>query len=81
MPDSLRRAIRTLIQLVASGGLVWLTDQLAKDIPSEYVPYMLGLYTIIVALAQNALEDNTSFPALLKSPPSAGQNPTPDNAG
>ena len=31
----------------------------------------------LISMAQNALEDNTSFPAILKDKPSTGQNPVP----
>ncbi len=76
--DPARRALRTLIQLVAAGGLTWLTDQLAQDIPNEYVPYMVGAYTVLVTLCQNALEDAGKVPALLKGKASSGANPVPD---
>lgn len=76
--DWWRRAVRTLIQLVAGGGLAWLTDQLAHDLPAQYVPYMMGFYTVLVALCQNALEDAGKLPAVLKAKPSAGADPVPD---
>ena len=34
--------------------------------------------TPIIGFLQNLLEDNTPFPALLKSPASSGQNPVPE---
>jgi hypothetical protein len=81
MNDAFRRVARTLIQLIAGGGLAWLTDQLAADLDSQYVPYLVGGYTLLVGLCQNLLEDNTAFPAILKAPPSAGQNPVPNDGG
>ena len=57
MNDATRRAIRTAVQLVAAGGLTWLTEQLAKDLPAAYVPYLLGCYTVLVTLCQNKVEE------------------------
>lgn len=71
--DWWRRAFRTLVQIVAGGGLAWLTDQLATDLPAQYVPYMMGAYTVLVALAQNAAEDAGKIPSLLKGKSSDGQ--------
>jgi hypothetical protein len=77
--DWIRRAVRTGLQLIASGALFALTEQLAKDVPAEYTPYVLGGYTLLVAGVQNFLEDNVAgMPAILKGKPSAGQNPVPD---
>lgn len=76
--DWWRRAVRTLLQLIASGALLALTDQLAKDVPASYSPYILIFYTVVVAAAQNALEDAGKIPAVLKSRPSSGANPVPD---
>lgn len=59
MPDWAARIIRTFIQLVAAGGLSWLTDQLAKDLPPQYVPYMFGVYMLLVTFAQNFVEQST----------------------
>lgn len=75
MSDATRRAIRTLMQLIAGGGLTLLVDQIAKDLPTQYVPYLMIGFTLLVTFSQNWLEDNTSFPALLKAVPSSGQNP------
>ena len=78
--DWWRRAVRTGLQLIAGGGLAWLTDQLALDLPAQYVPYVVGGYTVLVTLAQNALEDAGKVPAVLKGQPSPGENPVPDPA-
>jgi hypothetical protein len=78
--DWWRRGARTLIQLLAAGGFTWLTDQLAKDIPTVYVPYLMGTYTVLVALAQNALEDAGKIPAVLKGQASSGADPAPEPA-
>lgn len=75
MSDPLRRAIRTLMQLVVGGGLTALVNQLAGDVPTKYAPYILIGFTLLVAFCQNWLEDNTAFPAVLKAQASSGQNP------
>jgi hypothetical protein len=76
--DWWRRAVRTLIQLIAGGGLAWLTDQLAKDLPTAYVPYLMGGYTVLVAMCQNALEDAGKIPAVLKGQASSGVDSAPE---
>lgn len=67
--ETVRRLIRTLLQLVAGGALAALTDQLAKDIPTAYAPYLVIGYTLLVTLAQNALEDAGAIKPILKDPP------------
>lgn len=77
--DWLRRAARTLLQLIASGALLELTQQVAGDIPATYSAYVFIAYTVLVTAAQNAAEDHVSgFPALLKGKASGGANPVPD---
>ena len=51
------RVIRTLMQLIAGGALLGLTDQIAKDVPAAYAPYVALGYALLVALAQNLYED------------------------
>lgn len=80
MPDSLRRAIRTLLQLIASGGLTALVDSFAGGLSPESATLLLMINTVLVTFLQNYLEDNTSFPAILKAPASPGENPTPKSA-
>lgn len=72
--DWWRRAFRTLLQLLAGGGFAWLTDQLAGDLPAQVVPYVIGFYTVLVSLAQNALEDMGVVKPILKDRPSGGDD-------
>lgn len=51
------RFVRTLLQLIAGGALYGLTEQIAKDLPSEYAPYLILGYTLAVTLVQNIAED------------------------
>lgn len=75
MPDSVRRMIRTAVQLIAGGGLYVLTDQFAKDIPAQYTAYLWGGYTILVTVAQNYAEDAGWIPSVLKASASSGADP------
>lgn len=75
MSDAIRRPLRTLIQMIASGGLTILVNQLAEDVPTSYTPYILIGFTILVGFCQNWLEDNKGLPAIFKATASDGQNP------
>lgn len=66
MPDSLARVLRTLIQLLAAGGFTALFEQIARDVPAAYTPYILIIATLAVTAAQNGLEQAGVIPALLK---------------
>lgn len=57
MPDWIARILRTLIQMLAGGGFTALFEQVAKDVPPNYTPYVLIISTLVVAAAQNALEE------------------------
>lgn len=57
--DSMWRIVRSLIQLVAGGGLTVLFTQIAKDTPDRYDPYVFMLSTLIVVIAQNVYETMT----------------------
>lgn len=77
MNDSLARVTRTLIQLVAAGGLYALTQQVADDVPTRYAPYVLLGYTLLVTLAQNLVESWTGKGLLRPdSPPAPSNVPT-----
>ena len=78
--DWWRRGVRTIIQLIAGGGLTALFQQVATDLDAQYTAYVLMLSTFLVTVAQNYCEDQGWIPAVLKSKPSAGQNPVPDPA-
>jgi hypothetical protein len=57
--DSMWRIFRSVLQLIAGGGLTALLYQVAKDLPEGYAPYITLLSTGIVVLAQNAYEAMT----------------------
>jgi hypothetical protein len=85
LPDWLRRAIRTFAQAFLGVMITqWGTLALKPgEIPDESVLRSLviaGIVAGIVAVVtatHNALEDHAGLPALLKSPPSPGQQPVP----
>lgn len=51
------RVFRTLVQLIVGGALYGLVDQLIKDVPEAYAPYIAIGYTLVVTVAQNIYED------------------------
>ena len=59
MSDTWKRFFRTLLQLAAGGTFTVLFEQIAKDVPGGYTPYILIVSTLVVTLAQNAIEDAT----------------------
>lgn len=69
MNDALARIIRTVLQLIAGGGLTALFLQLANDVPDKYAPYIVLLSTGLVALAQVAVEELTGKALLRNSSP------------
>lgn len=77
MNDSLARVTRTVLQLVAAGGLYALTQQIADDVPDRYAPYVLLAYTLIVTVSQNLVEQWTGKGLLRpNSPPAPSSVPT-----
>lgn len=81
MNDPLRRAIRTLFQFIVAGGLTTVVNELANGLSANQKVLVQGANMLVVTFAQNYLEDNTRFPAVLKAPPSAGTNPVPPPTG
>lgn len=70
-----RKAVRTAIQLVAAGGLTAGVNQFADGLSANTKVYVLAGWTVLLALAQNALETTGKVPALLPTPglvPSTG---------
>lgn len=57
MSDGLARIVRSILQLVAGGGLTALFMQLAKDVPDSYAPYIVLLASGLVAIAQIGVEE------------------------
>jgi hypothetical protein len=81
MPDSIRRGLRTTIQvlLAACAGMAGLVA--VHVISAEQGGKAAAVCTFLaglIAAAMNALEDRGTIPALLKAPASEGANPVPD---
>lgn len=66
MPDWFARILRTLIQMLAGGAFTALFEQVARDVPTNVTPYVLIISTLIVAAAQNALEEAGLLKPILK---------------
>lgn len=81
MSDAIRRAIRTLLWVIAAAVPVIPSVAEVFDIPAGQVAQVVtvlgGAVTVLTALI-NALEDAGKIPALLKAPASSGENPVPD---
>jgi hypothetical protein len=54
--DAKWRIIRSVLQLIAGGGLGELFRQLATDVPESYAPYIMLLSAGLVMAAQNIYE-------------------------
>lgn len=69
MSDATSRVLRTIIQLIASGALTALFEQIAKDVPPAYTPYVLLVSMLVVTICQNYLEQAGVIPPILKGNP------------
>lgn len=79
MNDPVRRAIRTLLQFIAGGGLgLFVTDVVATITDARLKSLILAVSVLVVTWAQNELEDRGYLPALVKAPASDGANPVPE---
>lgn len=76
--DSLRRAFRGLLQIVAGGGLTALVNEASAGLDGTWKSAVFLVSTFLVTWAQNELEDMGAIPALLKAPASDGEHPIPD---
>lgn len=77
MSDATRRFLRTVIQLIASGGLTAIVDAVVGGLSPAMIALVLAVWQAVVTYCHNWLEDNTRFPAMLKAPASQGVNPVP----
>lgn len=80
LPDWVRRPLRTLAQLIVGGGLTAVVAAISDGLAPATAAVWMAIWTVVVTVAQNYLEDNTAFPAVLKAPPSPGVNPQPPDA-
>lgn len=71
----LRKAARTLLQLVAGGALTAAVNQFADGLSANTKAYVLAAWTVVITLAQNTAETAGLIPTLLPTPgvvPSVG---------
>lgn len=68
MNRALRKALRTLLQVIASGGLTALVSAIAGGVAPATAAIVLAGWTVVVTYVQNALEGTGSIPTLLPSP-------------
>jgi len=77
--DPVRRSLRSFLQVGVVQAAIQLYQAFATvKLTTDQVVAITVFATPLLALAQNLLEDNTAFPALLKAPASGGDNPAPD---
>lgn len=65
MNKAIPRGLRTLLQLIAAGGLTGLVTVIADGLPGNTKAIVLAVSTLAVAFAQNFLEDAGTVPTLL----------------
>lgn len=71
MSNALRRAVRTLVQLVAAGGLTGIVNAIAGGLSAQAAAVVLAASTFVATWAQNALESHGLIPTML--PPRADE--------
>ena len=69
VPDGLARFLRTLLQMLAGGAFTALFDQVVRDVPTAYQPYLVVCFTLLVNAAQNYGEAQGWWPSLMKKQP------------
>ena len=77
MNRAVRKAIRTALQLVASGGLTALVSLIAGGLEPATAAIVLAAWTVLVTYVQNLLEDAGTIATLLPSPVVPNGTPGP----
>lgn len=65
MNKAVRRGLRTLLQLIAAGGLTGLVTAISDGLSPNTKAIVLASSTLLVAFAQNLLEGSGTVPTLL----------------
>lgn len=68
MNRALRKASRTLLQVIASGAMTALVSAIAGGLEASTAAIVLAGWTVAVTYVQNALEGTGAIPTLLPSP-------------
>lgn len=69
MQRGLRKAVRTILQLVAGGALTALVSAIAGGLTPATQGTVMAAWTALVAFAQNSLETAGKIPTVLPTPP------------
>lgn len=69
MNRAMKKALRTLLQMVAGGGLAALFTQVSADIDPRWMPYWVVGTSVFVTWAQNFGESMGWWPVLFKTHP------------
>lgn len=81
MNDATRRSIRSFLQIGVVEAFLQLLEAFGVPLTTNQHAAIIVFATPVLVLVMNLLEDNTAMPAVLKNPPSGGQNPVPPDAG
>ena len=65
----LKKAIRTILQLIAGGALTALVSAAAGGLSASVQATVMGAWTALVAFAQNTLETAGKIPVVLPTNP------------
>jgi hypothetical protein len=76
MSDALRRAGRTLLQLIAAGGLTALIAALVDGLDTKAATLTLAGWTVFVTYVQNLLEDKGTLHPVLGTKPDTATTTT-----
>lgn len=77
----LNKAVRTVLQLVAGGALTALIAALVSGLAPGSTALWMGLWTTVVAFAQNTLEAKGTIPTILPSATVAVAPPVTTDGG
>lgn len=80
-PEWVRRAVRTLGQLIASGALTYVVGLIADGLEPATAAIVLALWQVVVTAVHNYLEDAGIVPTVLKAPPLPPDPPGPAGPG
>ncbi len=76
MNRTVSRGLRTLLQLIAAGGLTALVNGIADGLPGNVKAIVLAASALAVTLAQNLLESHGTIPPVLETPHARKAPPT-----
>ena len=81
MTDSLRRGIRTLLDVLLAVLAAGVVDTFLVNLDATQRSVLVVALTGAISVIKNGLEDIGTIPALFKAPASPGAHPLPNDAG